>query len=86
MADARPSHTLFPQFNKSQVRPYTSTPYSIKYHSQMRAAVLAPTKALWGLNVLYTFKKIIFPYEILVEYGHPSLVMGYLFGHVLHRI
>ena len=52
----------------------------------VRAAVLAPTKALWGLNVLYISKKIILPCEMRVEYGHPSPVRDYLFGHVLHRI
>ena len=62
----------------------------------VRAVVLAPTKALWGLNVLYTSKKIILPCEMRVEYGHPcemrveyghpSPVRDYLFGHVLHRI
>ncbi|KDO84156.1 hypothetical protein CISIN_1g037908mg [Citrus sinensis] len=36
--------------------------------SIVRAAVLAPTKALWGLNVLY----ILLPCEMQVEYGHLS--------------
>ena len=52
----------------------------------VRAAVLTPIKILWGLNVLYTSKKIILSCEIRVEYGYLSPMRGYLFGHVLHRI
>ena len=50
--------------------------------SIVRAAVLALTKALWGLNVLY----ILLPCEIQVEYEHPLLWGIICIGHVLHRI